>query len=493
MTARLGSTQPAMASMHAKATEEIPIGHTTVLSTSDLARIKNTLLTQAASTMGQSIKSEDDQLRDTLRDMSRTRMGTWNNTLEARRAQKENEHASKQDEEEKRRQVQDRDEASFQAGERRRIIQRANTLLYENTERVKAFGSKLYLSDVMKEREMQMDLKKKKDDRTKAEERRWHERVVDGVRKGDAEEAQKQDEAMQRALHAKQVQLDQLEEFRQRYVGGKLDERREGQLIKMRVEHFIQAEKQAETDKKSEEAKRSSMTMKENKRLLEEKRITETQAREDDEKRIQFFAEEKERKMKLRAEREAEISANKQAIRQRMIDRQVAYLQSLRQNENERIAGQVREAEARRDAEISAKNEKLKSELALMRESHRQQVDRKNNEKAADMRRGEEEADKFKSDYDAGVAADRAAEAARRTRRIDLKNYHLKQAKSNMYKKASGKDDELAEQEMVRMKLLEEDLLFEKYSQALIGQYKADGKDIKPLIIELAKMKAEGR
>jgi hypothetical protein len=35
------------------------------------------------------------------------------------------------------------------------------------------------------------------------------------------------------------------------------------------------------------------------------------------------FAEEKERKMKMRAEREAEIAAHKQAIRQRMIDRQV--------------------------------------------------------------------------------------------------------------------------------------------------------------------------
>ena len=58
MTARLNSTQPAMGSLHAKATEEVPIGHTTVLSTSDLARIKNTLLTQAATTMGQSIKSE---------------------------------------------------------------------------------------------------------------------------------------------------------------------------------------------------------------------------------------------------------------------------------------------------------------------------------------------------------------------------------------------------------------------------------------------------
>jgi len=49
--------------------------------------------------------AQDENLRDTLRDMSRTRMGTWNNTLEARRAQKENEHASKLDEEEKRRQV----------------------------------------------------------------------------------------------------------------------------------------------------------------------------------------------------------------------------------------------------------------------------------------------------------------------------------------------------------------------------------------------------
>ena len=58
MTARMNSTQPAMGSLQGKATEEIPIGHTTVLSSSDLARIKNTLLTQAATTMGQSIKSE---------------------------------------------------------------------------------------------------------------------------------------------------------------------------------------------------------------------------------------------------------------------------------------------------------------------------------------------------------------------------------------------------------------------------------------------------
>lgn len=82
------------------------------------------------------------------------------------------------------------------------------------------------------------------------------------------------------------------------------------------------------------------------------------------------FAEQKERKMRMRAEREAEIAAHKQAIRQRMIDRQVEHLQSLRQNENERTMLQVREAEAKRDAEISAKNEKMQREIMDIRQSH---------------------------------------------------------------------------------------------------------------------------
>lgn len=234
-------------------------------------------------------------------------------------------------------------------------------------------------------------------------------------------------------------------------------------------------------------------TLADNRRLQEEKRISELQAREDEEKRIQYFAEEKERKMKMRAEREADIAAQKQAIRQRMIDRQVAYLQSLRKNENERIAGQAREAEAKREAEISAKNDKMRQELEAIRSSHLQQLTQKQEKKSQDRERGELEKAKFRSDYEAGVEADRAADAARREKRLQLKATHLKQAKDKMYRLAKAKDEELQEQEMVRMKLMEEDLLFDKYSQALIAQYKAEGKNIKPLLLELAAMKAQGR
>jgi len=321
----------------------------------------------------------------------------------------------------------------------------------------------------------------------------WHARTIEGVKMGDAEEERKREERQQRALHAKQVQLDQLEDFRVRYVDNKRAEKREGELIKQRVEMHIAEEKRQEKDKKDEENKRAMQTLADNRKLQEEKRISELQAREDEEKRIQYFAEEKERKMKMRAEREAEIATQKQAVRQRMIDRQVAYLQSLRKNENERIAGQAREAEAKREAEISAKNDKMRQEIEAIRNSHLQQLSEKQESKEKAKKAGELAAAKFRADYEAGVEADRAAEAARREKRLSLKATHLKQAKGKMYAKAKARDDELQEQEMVRMKLMEEDLLFDKYSQALIEQYKAEGKNVKPLLLELAAVKAQGR
>jgi len=493
MTRNMAQTMPAAPGGAAGSAPVVPLGYTTVLSSDDLMRIRTTLLHADANTRGTEIKSEDDILKESLKDMSRTRMGGWNNTLEARRRQKEADRQSKIDEEEKRRQVMDREEASYQAAERKKCIQRANTLLYENTERVKAFGSKLYLSDVMREREMQVDIKNQIKGRRDAEERMWHARTIEAVKMGDVEEERKREERQQRALHAKQVQLDQLEDFRVRYVDNKRSEKREGELIKQRVEMHLADEKKQEQDKKDMESKRALSTLGDNRRLQEEKRIAELQAREDEEKRIQYFAEEKERKMKMRAEREAEIAAQKQAIRQRMIDRQVAYLQSLRKNENERIAGQAREAEAKREAEISAKNDKMRQEIEGIRNSHLQQLNEKQESRGKTKQRGEVEAAKFKADYEAGVEADRAAEAARREKRLLLKGTHLRQAKNKMYRLAREKDEELQEQEMVRMKLMEEDLLFDKYSQALITQYKAEGKNVKPLLLELAAMKAQGR
>mmetsp|Transcript_59163 Transcript_59163/g.157146 ORF Transcript_59163/g.157146 Transcript_59163/m.157146 type:complete len:197 (-) Transcript_59163:1011-1601(-) len=170
-----------------------------------------------------------------------------------------------------------------------------------------------------------------------------------------------------------------------------------------------------------DEMQRAKQTLQENKRLEDERRISDqrvspsllsslsganfcAQAAENEERRMAQFAEEKERKMRLRAEREAGTdvfslfllyivycfhifvpcrgccaqSSNSTEdgrpsgvfpleclhfsfLRHCFV--QVAHLMALRKNENERIAGQVREAEEKRDAEISAKNERLRQVL----------------------------------------------------------------------------------------------------------------------------------
>mmetsp|Transcript_59138 Transcript_59138/g.157096 ORF Transcript_59138/g.157096 Transcript_59138/m.157096 type:complete len:153 (-) Transcript_59138:1025-1483(-) len=81
--------------------------------------------------------------------------------------------------------------------------------------------------------------------------------------------------------------------------------------------------------KKMDEMQRAKQTLQENKRLEDERRISDQRAAENEERRMAQFAEEKERKMRLRAEREAEVAAHKAAIRQRMVDRQVCFLSNV--------------------------------------------------------------------------------------------------------------------------------------------------------------------
>mmetsp|Transcript_59147 Transcript_59147/g.157112 ORF Transcript_59147/g.157112 Transcript_59147/m.157112 type:complete len:170 (-) Transcript_59147:1025-1534(-) len=78
-----------------------------------------------------------------------------------------------------------------------------------------------------------------------------------------------------------------------------------------------------------DEMQRAKQTLQENKRLEDERRISDQRAAENEERRMAQFAEEKERKMRLRAEREAEVAAHKAAIRQRMVDRQVCFLSNV--------------------------------------------------------------------------------------------------------------------------------------------------------------------
>merc|ERR1719145_364649 len=90
---------------------------------------------------------------------SQARAKTWNNTLEGSRRKKAEEKRKKLELEELERQKIDAEEAKIQLDQRKATIDRANKLLYDESDRMKSFHSKMMMCDVLAEREAQVSLK----------------------------------------------------------------------------------------------------------------------------------------------------------------------------------------------------------------------------------------------------------------------------------------------------------------------------------------------
>merc|ERR1719387_849153 len=90
---------------------------------------------------------------------SQARAKTWNNTLEGSRRKKAEDKRKKMDMEELERQKIDAEEAKIQLDQRKSTIDRANKLLYDESDRMKSFHSKMMMCDVLAEREAQLGLK----------------------------------------------------------------------------------------------------------------------------------------------------------------------------------------------------------------------------------------------------------------------------------------------------------------------------------------------
>merc|ERR1711959_310836 len=96
-------------------------------------------------------------------------------------------------EEEERKKI-DREEAAIAAEKRRMAIERANKMLYDDNDRVKAFHSNLLLSDVLKEREAQIEVSRQKKKNERRREKYWAEMQKDAMHEYDTKELEKKGE-----------------------------------------------------------------------------------------------------------------------------------------------------------------------------------------------------------------------------------------------------------------------------------------------------------
>ena len=106
-------------------------------------------------------------------------------------------------------------------------------------------------------------------------------------------------------------------------------------------------------------------TKKANEQLQKLREVERLKGIEED-KKIEIYAKEKQAKIDMRKARELERFKEKQAAKQRLIDKQVAYLKQLKDEEDSRISSQIKEAEIKKQLmmqEREEKRRKLKREM----------------------------------------------------------------------------------------------------------------------------------
>lgn len=95
------------------------------------------------------VQTDKEARRQALREKSQQRTDKWPNTLEAMRRKKDNWKKDREEREEKRRLAIDANELRLQKEARLRQIERANQLIYNQTDKMKTLRSKMLQCDVI--------------------------------------------------------------------------------------------------------------------------------------------------------------------------------------------------------------------------------------------------------------------------------------------------------------------------------------------------------
>jgi len=454
---------------------------TVVISAAELARIKASTSREIRTSPGD-LKAE----RLELQRMSQTRVMKWPNTLEAERIKKDKRRTEKADQEEEQRKKIDREEAAIAAEKRRMAIERANKMLYDDSDKVKSFHSNLLLSDVLKEREAQIEITRQKKKNERRREKYWAEMQTEACEEYDIKEKEKREEERRRKYEVTVAREKQLTEVRQELAKRAEDEKREGDLVIQKAQMEIAKARREEQARQEDAQRRVHENMKVNV-LLKKLKQEELERELLEEEKLHAIAMEKEARLIERKRREAENKRLKDAEKQRILDFVTDLKLSSVADEETRVGKQVEDKANADKAEAERREERRRREEEEIRRSRAEQLRRKQ------LQREREEAEAREWAAQWSVAKERLQkddvdERSRvRQRNVDVTNFNIQLREEKKMDRQMGRQVELEATRRGKQIMDEEDLRFEQYTDACMSEWHSQGKTCKPMRVALGK------
>ena len=253
------------------------------------------------------------------------------------------------------------------------LIQRANDLMYDQTDKMKGLkGAKLY-AEVIKTRGEQVISKQKKKETEKVWAQQFHENILEQVAKGNAEEAAKLERNAAKIEVIKMQRREQVLEVRAKRQQEEAEAKAIGEAMKARAAEQVEEELQRQIDKQKRIAENNINTLKANERIkqvraeLAEKEKEADAIRESEKEVIEG------RKKALKA-LEIRRFEKKQETRQKMIDHAVKLLAEQKATGAALEMKQADEIRAKEDNIIAAKEAKREAERIAIKKSREEQI-----------------------------------------------------------------------------------------------------------------------
>ncbi|NWJ05674.1 CC173 protein, partial [Crypturellus undulatus] len=414
---------------------DIDLHHVIVLPKAEWERIQDSLAgttREAARILAEKKERWEMHLRSkaAVKDWPNTIMGLAQRKLKAKKLSKERR-------EEERRLI-DLEEAQFQAAKRKEAIDQAKTYQYYRNERVKGFHSALLLTEVLKERDAQVEFKKLKQDvNKKKEEEMEHERKKALLRE---EEKARERYMKQKALC--RDQLEQIKEHEHQAELAKLEDKREGEEIQ-RLTRLYQLEIQK--GKEKEQAEKLERRRLHHEHVADQKIIkaAQEQKQEEEDDRIRAHFKAKQIIAKLRKEKEAEMQRLMQEHQDTIVNRLAAQMNEAFKMEDDCVARDIAKKEAKQEQERKKKEEKKKADIESVAEYRatvmRMKAERKKEEKAE----GKKELNELMEADRIYLEMEEAKKQRRRDENMEVQKIQIQQMAEKQARKQQEKQADL--------------------------------------------------
>ncbi|XP_010889224.1 coiled-coil domain-containing protein 173 [Esox lucius] len=449
----------------------------TILPKTEWLRIQGCL--NQSNEYNESLKKASQE-REAMHLRSKEVVKFWSNTIAGQRQKKLQAKKIREElEEEERKQI-DIEEAKYQEQKRKAAIEKARCQQYYQTDRVKGFHSALLLTEVLKEREAQIELKQRKEDTSK-----YVNMEILAIMKRKENEAieQEQQKALQRQLDnqatAEQLKL-QAKEHELDRERKRLEDKKEADELQRLKELFLQEQGMQKQQKEEEKRNimKAHMEHLSNRDII---RTIESQKQEMEEERRKLFANAKQKMAKLRKDKEEEIYREVQMHRERVLNKLAAQQKEQKNNEEEIIAKAVAQQDARlaqQQNEKEARRMTMLNAIASHREAMRQeqeQKEREDNQKALDMLYAKKEADRIFLEKQ-HLKAQKMKEDGRTLQDLHVNQMAEKQTKEQQIRKQQH-DFETENAELIAL----EEKQFQQYAKKVINTATEANRNTYPL------------